>query len=711
MLKRFAVGVLLLAGLAAAQNEKLIRGQVMDSQTGKPLPGAYVFVIPDGPGTTSGANGHFQISVAPDERASLCIRYLGYRQLRLPVATISNDLQVKLQSTTTLFREVVVTATRQQSPAASAPVTMEVFDVAAPANLTKQTVGEVLAEAQSVFIQENGGLSDLKTISLRGAQAKQVLVLQDNFRLNNPQNGLVDLSVLPLLGIDRIEVARGASAAQYGSESIGGVVHLRTLPPPQGFSGNVEYTLGDFGTDIKRLHLGHAAGPFAASARYGRVRSDGDFDFVDEQGKSQKRANHALARQEVYLRAEANFSTALRASAFHQHVDNEQGVPGSLSFPLATATQKDKNHLTGLGWQWQKSRLLQLVAQASYQKLNLTFDEPAFALFSQHEIDGFEFILHNRSQLHRQFDLLYGAEASHYALASTDLGKPQRDQRSVFVQAEWRRGRARANRWSEFLVMPAIRCDDYSDAGRRLTPKLGLAWRGLDSLGFTARLNIGRSFRVPNLNELYWPSDPYYSGNRNLAPEIGYHLDGGVVLQIAQRGNWQTEVNGFYSRLDNLIVDTPEASGRLMPQNIEKAKLFGIESALAWHSPGDRLTCKLAHTYLKALNASTASAHYGNPLVYRPRGKLDASFGLRVAQIYFNAAYQFVGKRFTTPDAKMSLPAYRLAHLSASREIAAAGLRLQVAGAIRNLFNKRIQIIRDYPIPGREWRISVRMGR
>lgn len=708
-----AMAILLFAGFAAAQNGKIIRGRVIDSSTGVPLPGANIFVVPEGPGTVSEANGNFQLAVVLDKHDSLRVCFMGYRAVTLAIASMSDDLQVRLQPTTVLFREVVVTATRYESPAAHVPVTTEVINVASPAHATQQTVGEILTEAQSVFVRENGGLSGLKTVSLRGAGASQVLILQDNFRLNNPQNGLVDLSVLPLLGIDRIEVARGGSSAQYGSEAVGGVIHLRTLPPPNGFSGNAEYTLGDFGTDIKRLRLGHAAGPVSTVIGYGQVRTDGDYEFEDASRQLQKRANNALDRHEFFLQADANFSPALKVKAFHQNVVNEQGAPGSLSFASTTAKQDDKNHLTGLGVQWQKSQFLQLVAQAGYQRSDQTYAEPLFDFKSNHVVNSLEFILHNRSQLHHRVDLLYGVEFSHHALESTDLGKPERDQRGAFVQAEWRHGNARDNRWSEFLIMPALRFDDYSDAGRRLTPKLGLAWRRLGAVGFTARVNAGQSFRVPNLNELFWPSSPYYSGNPNLRPETGSSLDGGVVLQIAQHGNWQAELNGFYSTLDDLIIDTPDASGLLMPQNIDKAKLRGIESALAWHSNGDGLTFKIAHTYLKATNESGRSTSRGKQLIYRPQDKLDASLGWRVAQINFNATYQFIGKRITPADrfGNTSLPAYRLVHLAASREIVVSELRLQVAGAIHNVFDKGIQIFRDYPIPGREWRLTMRVGR
>jgi outer membrane cobalamin receptor len=298
-------------------------------------------------------------------------------------------------------------------------------------------------------------------------------------------------------------------------------------------------------------------------------------------------------------------------------------------------------------------------------------------------------------------------EFSHYELESTDLPNPQRAQRSAFIQAEWRHGYARKNRWNEWLIMPAVRFDDYSDAGRRLTPKLGLTWRRLGTLGFTARMNVGQSFRVPNMNELFWPSDPFYSGNPNLHPETGTSVDGGFVLQIPHKGNWQVEVNGFYSTLDNLILDTPDASGRLMPQNIEKAKLRGIESVLAWHGIGDRLTFKIAHTFLKATNEGEANR--GKSIVYRPQNKLDAKVGLVIAQVHLGAAYQFVGKRFFDPQNSKSLPAYRLVNLAIGRKVRLGDLRPELNVEVRNAFDKHFSIIDGYPIPGREFRASFRL--
>ncbi|MDZ7343950.1 MAG: TonB-dependent receptor [candidate division KSB1 bacterium] len=703
-----ALGVLFFLTSASAQSRRVIQGQIKDAETGMPLPGANIFVMPANAGTVSDDAGRFKLTISPERRSdSLHVRFMGYRSVTLPILEAPVDLQVKLQPTTVLFREVVVTATRQANPAAQVPVAIELLDVAASSHASKQTVGEILTGSQSVLIQERGGLSGLKTVTLRGAQATQILVMQDNLRLNNPQNGLVDLNLLPLLGTDRIEVARGSASAQYGSEAIGGVIHLRTLPPPNRFAGQAEYTLGSFGTDIKRVRLGHAAGPLSGILGFGRVQSEGDFVY-QLNGAHSARRNNALDRSEFYGRAEANFSPRLRAAAFYQSIDNTQGTPGSLSFSSTTAKLDDKNHLAAIHVEWRQHDVLQLNAHASFQKLDQTFSEPAFAFSSRHQVDGRELILHNRSRVQRQLDFLYGIEFSHYELQSTDLGQPQRDQRSGFIQAEWRQSRVRKDHSYEWLILPAVRFDDYSDAGQRLTPKLGLMWRRVGAMGLTARANAGQSFRVPNLNELFWPSSPYYSGNPNLQPEIGSSVDGGLVLQISQAGNWQMEINGFYSALDNLIIDTPDASGRLMPQNIEKAKLSGLESSLAWHSVDDRLTFKIAHTYLKATNEG--ETHNGKSLIYRPQDKLDASVGFAIANFYMHAAYQFVGKRFIDPQNTATQPAYSLVNLAIGGKLRLEELRFGVNVELRNVFDEQYSVIADYPMPGREFRATFRLG-
>jgi len=708
MLKRFFIGaasVLVFCALAVAQNSLIVRGQVVDAQTSKPLPGANVFLAANGAGTISDANGRFRFNASSRAADSLRISFMGYRPITIAVAEISEELKIKLEATTLLFAETVVTATRQAAVRAEVPSATELVEISSPQIVARQNVGEALAQAQSIFVKEYGSVNGLKTINLRGASDGQVLVLTDGVRLNNPQNGGVDASLLSLVGIEKIEIVRGNASAQYGSDAIGGVIHLRSLQPPAGFSSMIQTSGGSFGTFNSRVQLGYGIASWHGSITLDRLVSDGDFP-VDAAGKI-KRQNNGSQRREIFARLSGNLRDDLHLQLLHRTNRILQNVPGSLQFLSDDARQKDLNHLTSAMLDWNKNALLQLSAQFSAERRDQRYDDPDpfFPIASHHEVASDLGALQNRLRVHPTFDLLVGGEIGSYRITSTDLGKPERTQRSAFVQAEWQPlVERRQNVW-QIKIIPSLRYDDYSDAGRRTSPKLALALKREASTRLGLHGSIGQSFRVPSMNDLFWPAGPFLAGNPNLSPERGSEIDAGVLYEFSHAGNWQLELAGFDSKIDSLIVWTPDVSFRYSPVNLENAQISGIELSAAWRSNGDRFGWRANYTRLSAKNNGNSK-----DLVYRPRHKFDLQANFALRYVTASGSFQFAGKRFSRVDNSRSLPAYRVTNFALSRQIRFGEFNTLLHAEVRNVFDRHFSIIDGYPLPGREFRATLRLG-
>ncbi|MDZ7360236.1 MAG: TonB-dependent receptor [candidate division KSB1 bacterium] len=707
MSKRFfwSTAVLLLANLAMSQNGKFIRGQITDSRTGKPLPGANIFVVPKGSGAISDAHGRFRFQAHGETADSLRISFMGYRPRTLALAEIQDELNITLEATTLLFAETVVTATRQASVRADAPSATELVEVNSPQIVARQNLGEALSNAQSVFVKEYGGVNGLKTINLRGAGEGQVLVLTDGARLNNPQSGSIDASLFSLVGIDKIEILRGNASAQYGSEAIGGVIHLRSVQPPAGFSSSLQTSAGSFGAFNSRAQLSYGSAKWRGAVALDRLVSDGDFP-IDDTGKI-KRQNNGSQRREIFARLSGNPHDDLSVQVLHRRTRLEQGVPGSLHFLSDDAQQKDSNHLTSIAFNWNSSPLLQLAAQFSADRRDQRYDDPdpLFPVASRHQVASDFGSLQNRVKLHQTFDLVVGGEAGHYRLTSTDLGKPERTQRSAFVQAEWQPflGR-RPGRW-QIKVMPSLRYDDYSDAGHRTSPKLALGLNRESATRLHVHGSIGKSFRVPSMNDLFWPAGPFVAGNPGLLPERGREIEGGVLYEFSTAGNWQLELAGFNSKIEDLIVWISDANFRYSPVNLENAKISGVELSAAWRSHGDRLGWRANYTRLSPKNEASSKN-----LLYRPANKFDLNANLNLRYLNLGGSFQLVGKRFINADNSKSLPAYRVTNFSLSRQVHFGDFDTLLHVEMRNVFDKHFSIIDGYPLPGREWRATLRLG-
>ena len=78
-------------------------------------------------------------------------------------------------------------------------------------------------------VQARGPMGAQSDIVMRGGTFQQVLVILDGIRLNDPITGHFN-SYIPIAPaeIERIEVLKGASSAIYGSEAVGGVIHIIT---------------------------------------------------------------------------------------------------------------------------------------------------------------------------------------------------------------------------------------------------------------------------------------------------------------------------------------------------------------------------------------------------------------------------------------------------------------------------------------------------
>lgn len=95
--------------------------------------------------------------------------------------------------------------------------------------LPVNSIDELLRYLPGLEVQMRGPMGAQSDIVLRGGTFQQVLVILDGIRINDPNTGHFN-SYIPVAPaeIDRIEILKGASSAIYGSEAVGGVIHIIT---------------------------------------------------------------------------------------------------------------------------------------------------------------------------------------------------------------------------------------------------------------------------------------------------------------------------------------------------------------------------------------------------------------------------------------------------------------------------------------------------
>jgi outer membrane cobalamin receptor len=134
--------------------------------------------------------------------------------------------------------QVVVSSTRLQNAGFDAPTPTTVMSAAdleknAQPNIFEAVTQLPALEGSSGVTYNTGstttGLQGLSSLNLRGLGIIRTLTLLDSQRVvpANP-NGAVDVSQMPQLLIQRVDVVTGGASASWGSDAVAGVVNFVT---------------------------------------------------------------------------------------------------------------------------------------------------------------------------------------------------------------------------------------------------------------------------------------------------------------------------------------------------------------------------------------------------------------------------------------------------------------------------------------------------
>jgi outer membrane cobalamin receptor len=235
-------------------------------------------------------------------------------------------------------------------------------------------------------------------------------------------------------------------------------------------------------------------------------------------------------------------------------------------------------------------------------------------------------------------------------------------------------------------LLPVVRLDVPEGVSPVVVPKLGVAVRPVEAL--TLRANVGRAFRLPSFEELYYDAGAV-QGNPDLSPEDALSLDAGVEVDF---GMFRASATYFRLAIDNLIVFLPETAYLVRASDSKEALSQGVEAAVA-ASPIPELTLSARYTFTDARFADT-----GQRLPARSPHQVGGRVAWRVWRIagWVDTAWQ---------DA---MPLDRFGQLEEEeRVLLGAGLEgtvtdwltVQVEG--RNLLDKRDAVdALQQPLPG-----------
>jgi outer membrane receptor for ferrienterochelin and colicins len=612
-------------------------------------------------------------------------------------------------------QEMVVTATRTAINPIDASSSVQVISSEVLQRINGNTVADLLRTMNGIYLKEYGAMGATKTLSLRGMSAENILILVDGNSINDPQNGIVDVNLLPLDAVDRVEILYGGASALYGSDASGGVINIITRRAKEGMHAQVFREVGSYGEQRTAAEVqGRFAGVGIIAGATKEFGYD-DYPFtVNRQNSTDtvmNRHNSDYERQQIYGSADMQVLDDIKLNASVQYVKFDRGVPGSLTYITETARQNDEVFRATFGSVWQTTDNLSLNLSGNYTHSNEQYYEPS--LYGATDLWYHENYYSINSHLAWspivEDQVVFGVDYQGGLLKADGLSygfpflmSPTRFQKSAYLSnaytwqhdAEW---------FDKVVLYQSVRADYYTDKfGNALSPKFGVNVRVYQPYDIHLRGSWGKNYRVPTFNDLYYPN---YS-NPNLNPEHSINIDAGVISNLEQSGKQTLQVTYF----DAFTEDKITYGTDYLPYNIGKAENKGVEVRYDYHSSDNKFDAYFGVSFIDAINTtSDTEAVYHKQLPYIPKsqGTFGISFLTDIGRI--NVQHSIIGERYEDANNSYLFPAYSLTDVNIVKQIAYSGFQLSVRCAVNNVFNANYQVMENYPMPGRTFRFSLGM--
>ena len=258
---------LLLAPAASAQTSA-VSGTVTDASSGDPIPGVNIRVEATQIGTTTDADGRYELNL-PIENRTLLFTFIGYRNQEVEVPPQETTVDVQLEEDVLGLDEVVVTGLGTSVKRSNLANSVETISARELADVTtNQTLGGAIsgkvtgAVISSYTGAPGGGIAvKLRGITTINGESQPLFIvdgvvvsnasIQNGINVvtqaaaggnassqDNPANRIADLNPED---IESIEILKGPSAAAiYGSGASNGVVVITTKKGGSGRGPQVE---------------------------------------------------------------------------------------------------------------------------------------------------------------------------------------------------------------------------------------------------------------------------------------------------------------------------------------------------------------------------------------------------------------------------------------------------------------------------------------
>ena len=579
------------------------------------------------------------------------------------------------------------------------------------------TLAQALARLSHLNVRSYG-VGGLSTISTRGTGSNHTQVVWEGINLQSPMSGVLDINQMPLSAFNEVAIQTGANSAMYGSGAMGGTIQLSSGGTMERIS--VSQQLGSFAQWYQDASFAQKIGDATVRVTGSWREAENDFRFYNRfRSRLENRSNARTENVGSTVSVEYNPTKRQTIYAKYWWQRNDADIPGNMSVRNSQSRQYDSFHRAVLRYSGKLGNGAVFSYKTGVVTHDLSFND-GVGLNADHFERSLIFEprltvdLWDNLRIEQGMNMTLESSESITKTPSSEIRyNTERNRSAIYTSLLWHtehtdfnlsaREELNDQEWSPFL------------------PSIGLVYHGI--YNFKMKSKVSRSYRIPNLNDLYWQGQGA-NGNPNLKPERGWSYEAGLAYEYVKLARMiQSELTVYYITIHDWIVwkqktrsdDVPGEIGNWAPQNLQQLWSAGIEYSLdgtRQFSGNSTIRGRLVYQYNKAwIDNPFKSSDQKRVAPYSPTHQGSLMMNYAFKNWSSSAIQTFVGSQYIDESniAFQALPAYYLLDLVQSYKVSwSGGSEMSFALMLNNVLNQSYEVRNAYPMPGSNWMVSIK---
>jgi vitamin B12 transporter len=594
-----------------------------------------------------------------------------------------------------------------------------------------EDLGDLTSSFSGVFVRSYGGAGGLKTMNARGLGSQHFLLVSNSQTMLFNQMGSANLGDIQVDGLVAV------------SYSVGGTDDWRLPALAKSYSGVLSLSYKDnylmekrsqsnlqvLGASFGRVKLSgnwyKSDEKWALFAQVYGYRMDGAYPFSYQHGFVQvdgtrfhNQTQEAAARLGGVLKL--NDKNLLHFSS--QYLNAHRELPGAIVFYHPDVYQTLDNQQLNVNWKhegnYQESKLI-MINYINYSWTKTDYQD-AFSMFGQaqqlYKESNLDFG-HNGKRQFGDWQINWSAQYVFSDLLTnrTDILFPRRHRAlsnlgALYAHKNWK---LRLDAPIQFLSDQLRQNPDQNRF--LLTPSLGTSkfWQKA-SYSTVLRASVGQFARVATFSEMYYGQ----IGNPNLRPEVSQMINLGFHHhRRTDKWNWGIGIDAFGGKVKDKIIAVPTQNLFVWSvRNVQTVQSYGFDGVinLVYNFTGSsNIQLNLKSSLNVAHDVSDeSSSTYKQQIPYTPYWLHSAELSYKYKRLSLTYQYSFNDFRFVLGEniAANLLDEFHLHDLRLNYEgkmKAESKYGYRFHAKCNNVLNTQYQVMRGFPMPGRNFEIGL----